>query len=290
MNKEGIIVYENEPVGIGSTIFRGLHRLYYKKPNEILYFQFVNPLYSTNNLNTWSAYLHQPFEGEKQFLLTAQQNKKLKEERGVFNNLNQPLLFGYGKAQNNGSLFSDSATVKGYREFAKPFLKFKKNIIDKVNSFKLQHFTDNKILSIHKRGTDQFTSRGHAGKSAHLFSNQNITDKVDKIQKNYDRIFVATDEQCFLDLMQERYGNKVCSYSTIRANANETIGLHFQFSQANSETKYLIGEEAIIDSILMSQSNFAFYMRSNISLLSILLRSNFDYEFVDNHIDYGDMG
>ena len=40
------IVYESEPVGIGSTILRGLHRLYYLTPDEILYFHFNNILRS----------------------------------------------------------------------------------------------------------------------------------------------------------------------------------------------------------------------------------------------------
>lgn len=290
MNKEAIIVYENESVGIGSTIFRGLHRLYYRKPNEVLYFQFVNPLYSFDNKNTWSMYLTQPFENEKEFLLDAQQKGTMKAEYGVFSNPNQPLIFGYGKAQNNGNSFKDNKITNTYRQFAKPFLTFKESLNAKANNFIKQQFANSKVLSIHKRGTDQFTFRGHAGKSAHLFDVNDILTKIDKIQKNFDRIFVATDEQEFLDIMYKNFPSKVCTYSTIRAQENEKMGLHFQFSNADQNIKYLLGEEALIDSILMSQSTYALYMRSNISLLSILLRTDFNYEFLDDHIDYGDMG
>ena len=105
------LIYESEPVGIGSTILRGLHRLLYRQSDEILYFHFTNILYGSPNKNVWAAYLKQPFEPERQLIEEAFNNQNTIEERGVFLNKTNPFLFCYGKAQNNASEFLNVDSV-----------------------------------------------------------------------------------------------------------------------------------------------------------------------------------
>jgi hypothetical protein len=284
------IIHEKEAVGIGSTIFRGAHLLYYKKPDDILYFDFRNVLYNDPKKNVWSAYLKQPFEHKKQFIIDQYNSKAATLEYGIFNNKNEPFLFCYGAEQKNGADFANKERVQEFRNKLRPYLIFKQHIIDKVNTFIDSNFSNKKVLSIHKRGTDLFSDTGHAKNQEHLFDYDFIKNRVNKIIGNYDAIFLATDEQETLDKFKYEYGSKILTYATTRAERGNKAGLHISSIYKSPEKKYILGEEAIIDTILMSKCDYSFCVRSNLSLLNIILRDDFNYEFIDDHIDYGNLG
>lgn len=283
------IIYESEPVGIGSTILRGLHRLYYCTPDEILYFHFTNILYGGPNKNVWAAYLKQPFEPERQLIEEAYNNKNTLEERGVFLNKNNSFLFCYGKEQNNASEFSNIDSVAKYRELVATYLKFNDKLLTKVDSFCEKYITNKRVISLHKRGTDQFTSRGHAG-NVIAFTDERLKDMVENSLKDYDFIFLATDEDRVYKLLKESFGDKILSYSTMRSQEGDTRGTHFAHVTDTEENKYILGEEAIIDFLIMSRCSYSLCMKSNLSLLTILMRNDFNYKFVDNHIQYDKLG
>lgn len=283
------IIYESEPVGIGSTILRGLHRLYYCNPDEILYFHFTNILYGGPNKNVWAAYLKQPFESKRQLIEEAFNNKNIIEEHGVFLNKSNPFLFCYGKEQNNANEFSNINSVVKYRELANTYLKFKDNILTKVDSFCEKHISNKRVISLHKRGTDQFTSRGHAG-NVIAFTDDQLKYMAENSLKDYDYLFLATDEDRVYKLFKESFGDKILSYSTIRSQEGDTRGTHFAHVTDTEKNKYILGEEAIIDFLIMSRCSYSLCMKSNISLLTILMRNDFNYKFVDNHIQYDKLG
>lgn len=278
------IIRDNSSVGIGSTIFRGLHYLYYKDPSDILYLDFVNVLYGDSTTNSWSLYLKQPFESYniQHYIETG----NVSYEPLQLNS--HPFLFCYGGAQENGKFFEDIEKVSKFRASLRPYLMFREIILQKVEEFLRK--IDGKILSIHVRGTDQFGPNGHAQGQRHLFTYDYIKEQVDQKIDEYDYIFLATDEQETYDNFVSDYGDKLITYSTIRASKGNQTGLHLSSTNKSPEEKYLMGEEAIIDSIIMSKCDYSFYVKSNISLLSILLRDDFNYNFIDNHIDYTKLG
>lgn len=280
--KDVRFIYDTELVGLGSTIFRGLHRLYYKNPDDVLYLQFVNNLYSPNNKNTWNSYLHQPFESDRKFIEEKYSQGDIIEDHG-FRDGNK-LLFSYGSEQNNGVEFKDIEKVSHYRDFSRPYLKFRAKILDKANDYYNRFIKDIDTISIHCRGTDQYSVNGHAGNNKHLLNFEYIKKVVNR--RNYDQIFLATDEEEILENFKREYGNKVITYSTMRCDKNNNVGLHFSNRFEEEAVKYTMGEEMIIDMLLMSKCNFSYYVRSNVSLLSLLMRNDFNYEFYDDHVNY----
>lgn len=284
------IIHENEAVGLGSTIFRGAHLLYYRKEDEILYFNFKNRLYGNSNKNIWSTYLHQPFEDQQEFIKMEYAEGRAIHEYGVFNNKSHPFLFCYGGKQNGGIDFVTESKVTLFRDKLRPYIIFKSDIIDKVNNVVTNIFGNKKILSIHKRGTDLFSNNGHARNQEHLFTYDYIKAKVDTVIDNYDAIFLATDEEETLDNFVRDYQDKIITYATKRAKKGNKTGIHNDAINEIDDIKYLIGEEAIIDTILMSKCDYSFCVRSNLSLLNIILRDDFNYEFIDNHVDYSNLG
>lgn len=278
------VIQESSRVGIGSTIFRGLHRLYYRDSNEILYFMFNNPLYNCENENTWSTFLKQPFESDIEFIKNEIKEGRAIRENGI-DHPGCPFLFAYCKQQNNGKDFLNKTIVQKYREELNPFLKFNDSIVKKVNEFENIHFKGKKVLSVHKRGTDALTI-GHGKNQAHLFTYSTVKSAVDKIINDFDIIFLATDEEDIYQNMKNDFKTKVVSYSTIRAQSGDTRGLHHSYANEMKDKKYVLGEEAIIDMLLMSRCQYSLCSHSNLSLLNIIIRKDYNYEFLDDHVEY----
>jgi hypothetical protein len=283
--KQVKIIYESEPVGIGSTILRGLHRLYYATPEEILYFHFTNILYGDKNQNIWSTYIEQPFVHEKEFILHEFNNKRVVEEHGVFLKKTNPFLFCYGKAQNYAKDFLNKELVTKFRQVFTTYVKIKSSIHDKANLFCKEFIDNNRVVSMQKRGTDNFTTRGHAGDII-AFADEEIKKIVKDNLEDYDYLFLATDEIYVRNLLIKYFGNKILSYSTMLSPEGDKRGTHFANINNTTRNKYTLGEEAIIDSLIMSRCDYSLCMKSNLSLINILLRNNFNYHFIDDHVQY----
>ena len=65
---------KNNLMGIGGNILIALEILYYKRSNELIYFDFENMLYS-NSGNIWNKYFYQPY-AEYEDLIKSKIKKK----------------------------------------------------------------------------------------------------------------------------------------------------------------------------------------------------------------------
>jgi hypothetical protein len=143
-------------------------------------------------------------------------------------------------------------------ELITKYIKIKQGILDKVNAFCQANFGNSTIISIHYRGTDKFNE-------APRVQYEEIQTKIaEYIQlnniKNY-KIFIATDEQNFVDHMKEVFPDTIISYETERA----TDGQPLHYKLAN---QYKSGEDALIDCLLLSRGDILFRTSSNLSLWS----------------------
>lgn len=71
-----------------------------------------------------------------------------------------------------------------------------------INDFKAKHFTG-KVLGVHVRGTDY---------RFHDFDA--YVNAIRQYEKDYDKIYVATDNKETITRMKELFGDKVCYYET----------------------------------------------------------------------------
>lgn len=273
-------------VGLGSTIMRALHCLFYRQNNELFYFNFYNSDYSDKNV--WNAFFEQPFKKE---IGTAPVKVEYVDDIWKMGDF----FLCYGNKQNKmygKDQFERPDRVGPLRDLWKSHIKIKSDVIQPAESFYLEHFKQKKVLGVHKRGTDQFGPNGHARGQQHLLDEGFYIKTIDQrlSEQHFDNIFLSTDEQRAVDVLTKRYGSMLLKQQTVLCPPNNNEGIHNLYKKTSENIRNQIGAEVLRDIYLLSKCDFCLNVKSNVSLASIFMRNDFNYAFIDNHVDYGALG
>ena len=134
------------------------------------------------------------------------------------------------------------------RTFVKKYIRVKPTILQKVEAFRQEKFKAKFIIGVHIRGTDfayaKPTSIDQYFESIDAFIQ-------DKKLKEY-QVFLATDQEQYVVLFKEKYGDKVITYEALRSKNDVSP---FQFKNASGYKK---GEDVLIDILLLSSSQYLF--------------------------------
>jgi hypothetical protein len=160
------------------------------------------------------------------------------------------------------------AEFQTYREEAyhliEKYIRVKPYIEGKVQQIVNDSFGYSTIIGVHYRGTDKWTE-------APMTPFENVAAYIDdaiaqlvEIGHFEIKIFVATDEQNFLDYMRERYPSRVICYEESERSGSGTA-VHLSGSGG---TPYKKGEDAIIDCLLLSKTDIILKTSSCLSLCS----------------------
>jgi len=144
------------------------------------------------------------------------------------------------------------------RKLMNKYIKIKPEIHQIVNEFVHSYFDSYFVVGIHYRGTDKFIE------AAPYVSYEKVASQLDSILKECNqptKIFVATDEQRFLDFMKIRYESKLIYQNIYRSVGNEP--LHF-----THHDKYKNGLDAVVDCLLLSRCHVLLKTASNLSAFS----------------------
>jgi hypothetical protein len=143
------------------------------------------------------------------------------------------------------------------------FVKLKPHIVDKVNQIVENVFGYSSMIGVHYRGTDKWTEAPIASYDSVAAHVDKTISQLQEIGHDDIKIFVATDEQSFLDYMRERYPSKVVCYEECaRSSTGEAV------HTSGIATPYKKGEDAIIDCLLLSKTDVILKTSSNLSLCS----------------------
>jgi hypothetical protein len=141
------------------------------------------------------------------------------------------------------------------------YIKVKPHIEEKVNQIVEDSFGYSTIIGVHYRGTDKC---GEAPRAPY----ENVAAHVDEtiieleeIGHSDIKIFVATDEQDFLDYMRERYPLKIICYEQSERSV-DGVCVHLS---GKGGTPYKKGEDALIDCLLLSKTDILLKTSSNLS-------------------------
>lgn len=273
-------------VGLGSTIMRGLHCLYYRPKNDLYYFDFYNSDYSDNNV--WNTFFIQPFKEEIGCKPVSVEYINDIWKLGDF-------FLCYGNEQNTKfgkHQFETPERIEPLRQLWNEHIKIHNFILQPAKEYFKNFFQTKKILGVHKRGSDQFGPNGHAKGQEHLLDTNFYINLINKKLKeeHFDNIFLATDEEEMYISLRKQYGNKLLKQHTTLCPSHCNFGVHNIHKNSPEQKRNEIGYEVLRDMYLLSKCNFCFNVKSNVSLASIFMRSDYNYQFIDNHVDYGALG
>lgn len=155
-----------------------------------------------------------------------------------------------------------------FHDIAKKFLHIKQHILDKVDNFYKQHFTDD-IVGIHIRGTDSFYDRTRPHPPLGFYRDL-IKEKFDNVSK----IFLCTDSRLTLEWMKKEFPEKIVHYDSDLVSFEENM-----YNTAMICDSYKNGEDVLIESILLSKCNRLIRTISNVSSFAIILNP-----YISNHL------
>jgi hypothetical protein len=89
-----------------------------------------------------------------------------------------------------------------------------------------------------------------------------------------------TDDNNSLNFFKQELGDTLIYTNSTKGDSQ--IGLHF--SKLPNKSK--LAEEVIIDSVLLSLTDFKLITKSNVSTFSLIYNLNNDFKYMDKHINY----
>lgn len=139
------------------------------------------------------------------------------------------------------------------------YIHFKPAIMQEIDRFEQENFCGNFVIGVHYRGTDKIEE---APRVDYFTVLDKVVEEIGKLPGDRYKIFVATDEEAFLQYMISHFGNAVCYNKKALRSTN---GFPLHFSECD---RYAQGLDSIIDCVLLSRSQYLIRTNSNLSLWS----------------------
>lgn len=143
-----------------------------------------------------------------------------------------------------------------HQEVISKYVILKSHIRHYIDDFVRKNFATYTI-GVHYRGTDKYTEVPRVNYAKFIDALRGIIPKKDT--GNF-KLFVATDEQAFLDEVIRLFPNRVCYINTPRAK-DINVPLHLD----PRRDPYQCGESALIDCLLLSRTKLLIRTESNLS-------------------------
>lgn len=145
-------------------------------------------------------------------------------------------------------------------------IKFKSYLLKKSKAFIKKNFKKNdKILGVHFRGTTYKVAQKHAFPA----TSKIMIKHVKKLIRNYDynKIFISTEEQKYLDIFKKEFKD-MCLFTNSFRSTN--IDAFKTYPRKNH--RYKLGEEIILDTLVLSKCEGFTFIKSNVSSAAISLK------------------
>lgn len=209
------IVFQNSPIGFGSTLIHLIGLVEYCVRHEID-FQFdrrgILSLYLDGSEDPWQRVF-----GDDSF-----KDVKFNHSRkhSVFVSLPHSFpFFTYMQVCDDKTLFISDKWARKFNPIIKDFLPLSAEMKEQIQKDKEYVMVGN-VLGVHLRGTDS-TNHGKA---------VSLEDRIEQIKtymidKNYDRIFLITDESSYLTKAIQVFGDKLVFLRDVK-RSESNLSLH----------------------------------------------------------------
>lgn len=239
----------------------------YEHPNEKYYIDWTKftPYYDPEKIkhtdNVWEYYFEQPD------IKTMPSWDEI-IDTGIWNGHES----GYCHLAN-----VDDYKKQKYAEIIQRYVKPVSHITEKIKSFEDKHSLKTKrVLGVHCRG------KSGAFDGAHETSKDFYVNQVGELEKDYDVIFVISDEKTYINALSDKFGSKVIFYeNAIRETLDRKDMILVWGDDHKLKNKYQQGEDVIVDAFLLSNASFIICPYSNVSTFSHYLNPKAEYLDID---------
>ena len=177
-----------------------------------------------------------------------------------------------------GKNFSHKIANKKFRNIFKKYFKIKKKYLDFAKGFEKKNFSNQKVLALYLRGTSYKTSANHPLPITKEQSLNLIRYFIKK--KKFTKVFLCTEDLNYFNAITYEFGDKIIymknNYRSFIDNAfkNYPRKLH----------RFKLGEEILLEALIMSKCNSFLYTNSNVSEFVKFLdnKKKINYFLIDN--------
>lgn len=163
------------------------------------------------------------------------------------------------------------------REYVAKYVQVKPHVAEKVQGFVDKHFRGRFTFGAHVRGTD-FAYAEPTPPEAYFEAIERLVQR--KGLRNYG-VFLATDQQQFVDRFQREYGSSLVTYDSFRGSGDVAP---FRLRAVNPYRK---GEDVLVDTLLLSRCDhvlkcaaaggeYALWFGQDLECTDFALSSGFD--------------
>jgi len=139
------------------------------------------------------------------------------------------------------------------------YFHLKGHLKKEVSQFSKKNFQGYHVIGVHYRGTDKSSE---APRVNYLDVYEALRKHIFDYRLKKYKIFVATDEEAFLEYMLKRFPNRVVFQEAFRSKSGAPVHL------TDNHEPYQRGKEALVDAILLSGTQFLIRTSSSLSLWS----------------------
>lgn len=163
--------------------------------------------------------------------------------------------YGYWREHlpENPDEWFDAMRKKGHRVVS-DYLHIKESIVRNVQQYYRQNMRPNYVIGVHIRGTDM---RYAPSVSLQVFCNE-INRRLKHLPEN-SRIFVATDQKQYIEVLKEYYGEKLLYQQCVRSSDSRNP---MWFKERSPSEQ---GEEVLVDALILARCNFMLKCPSAVS-------------------------
>ena len=162
--------------------------------------------------------------------------------------------------------------IEGLAEIYKKYIFLQPSVEEMIHSYSKKFNFGDKTLGVHFRGQEM----KYAPKHPFPPSEKQMFKYTDEILKKYklEKIFIVTEDQVYLDLFIEKYGNKVLYTDSFRTKKVNAYNL-----SPRENHRYLLGLNVLIDAFLLSKCNGLLCGDSNVSEFARFIKK-FDFVYM----------
>jgi len=130
------------------------------------------------------------------------------------------------------------------------YIRLRPEIQQELNIFTSRHFAGHFVIGVHHRGTDKKMEVPTVSYEKTYQMLLQIIYRLSPAERNTLKIYVATDEQPFLDFLETRCPGYLIYSSSVRSDGRKAL---HSYGTGFYTSPYQMGKEALMDCLLLSQ-------------------------------------